>query len=124
MLRGFVATGMLLSIVGSVVGCAETTAAPSAKFEQAVEHYEGTAVNSERGPRLQLADGSSITCIVETETGENAWPADVADKRIRVEGYRIRSDSNDPSGIVIRCVNWTPAVSAPTQNDKKVSRKG
>lgn len=114
MLRGFVATGMMFSIVGSIVGCAGTTAAPKASFEQAVEHFEGVAVNSERGPRLQLDNGSGITCIVETETGENAWPADVADKRIRVEGYRIRSDSNDPNGVVIRCVNWRPAT-APSQ---------
>ena len=91
-------------------GCAQTTSSPKPSFEQKVEHFEGVARNTEMGPRLQLDQGTSVTCIVETESGENAWPADVNDTRIRVEGYRIRSDSADPNAIVFRCVSWRPAA--------------
>ena len=111
----------MLSLIPA--GCEQPKAATGPKFEQHVEHFDGLAKNTETGARLLLDNGSDITCIVETESGETGWPADVNNTRIRVEGYRIRSDSADPNGIVLRCVNWTPATRQPAGGENQTKKR-
>lgn len=111
-------TGLMAMLGLMCSSCAQSQGEARPKFDMPVEHFTGVAKNLDVGPRLLLDNGSSITCIVETETGANAWPADVNNSRIRVEGYRIRSDSADPNVIVIRCVNWTRAA-APGESQMK-----
>lgn len=108
-----VASLIALSLLGGV-GCSQTKPAGNPGFEQKAEHFEGIAQNSPSGPSLQLDDGRRIGCIVDTEGDGIGWPDAAEGKRLRVDGYRIRSDSADPNGIVIRCVNWTPATAPST----------
>ena len=115
-----VAGAIAWSLLGGM-GCAQTQPAGNPGFEQPVEHFEGVAENGESGPSLRLDDGRRIGCIVDTGEGGDNWPDDAAQKRIRVDGYRIRSDSTDPNGIVIRCVKWAPA--GPPQ-EKPADREG
>lgn len=100
-----------LGLIGGM-GCSQTQSGPSGNpgFEQKSEHFEGIAQNGPSGPSLQLDDGRRIGCIVDTGGDGIGWPEAAEGKRIRVDGYRIRSDSADPNGVFIRCVNWAPAT--------------
>lgn len=116
------AAGWMTMFVLMSGGCAQNNSSPKPSFVQPVERFEGVARNTQAGPRLQLDNGNNVICIVETESGENAWPSNMNDTRIRVEGYRIRSDSAEPNAIVLRCVNWNKAGSESSVRENQVGR--
>jgi len=90
-------------------GCSKnpSTSAEFSKHEAQIERFEGIARDTKMGACLDTDDGRRVWCVVDTDGGGNQWADDAKNKRVQVEGYRIRGRSDKPNEIMIRCVNWT-----------------
>ena len=88
-----------------IPGCAQSNAGSKSKFETQIESFEGVAFNHKDGACLRLDDGETVICVSGLGDGITSWPFEENGKRIRVEGYRIRGNENEPNSVYIRCVD-------------------